>query len=97
MKIFNWDEEKNNWLKRERGVSFEQVVFCIEEGKLLDIVRHPNQERYKGQRLYIVDIDDYAFVVPYVESEGCIFLKTVFPSRKYTSMYLRKGGKNETV
>ena len=92
MRIFKWDEQKNDWLKRERGISFEQVVFCIEEGKLLDIVRHPNRKKYKGQRLYILDIDGYAFVVQYVESEECIFLKTVFPSRRFTGIYLRQGG-----
>ncbi|MBW2319176.1 MAG: DUF4258 domain-containing protein [Deltaproteobacteria bacterium] len=92
MRIFKWDEQKNDWLKRERGISFEQVVFCIEEGKLLDIVRHPNRKKYKGQRLYILDIDGYAFVVPYVESEECIFLQTVFPSRRFTGIYLRQGG-----
>jgi len=92
MRIFKWDEQKNDWLKRERGISFEQVVFCIEEGKLLDIVRHPNRKKYKGQRLYILDIDGYAFVVPYVESEEYVFLKTVFPSRRFTGIYLRQGG-----
>lgn len=92
MKTFDWDEDKNEWLKRERGVSFEDVVFSIDEGKLLGILQHPNQKRHKGQRLYIVEIENYAFVVPYVESEACIFFKTIFPSRKYTRMYLRQGG-----
>ena len=92
MKIFDWDDDKNEWLKRERGISFEDVVFAIDEGKLLGILRHPNHKEYKGQRIYIVEIEDYAFVVPYVESDACIFLKTVFPSRKYTRMYLRQGG-----
>jgi hypothetical protein len=73
---------------RERGLSFEQVVLCIQSGKLLDIIEHPNQEKYKGQRCYVVDIENYVFIVPYIESESGIFLKTVFPSRKYTKMYL---------
>ena len=93
MKIFSWNEDKNRWFKRERGLSFEQVVFCIESGKLLDIIKHPNQKKYKGQRCYVVDIENYVFIVPYIESENGIFLKTVFPSRKYTKMYLNRGGK----
>jgi len=90
MKTFNWDEGKNQWLKRERGVSFEQVVFCIEEGKLIDVIKHPNQAKYKEQKFYVIDIDNYAFIVPYVEEEQGIFLKTIFPSRKYTRIYLYK-------
>ena len=97
MKIFSWNEDKNKWIKHERGVSFEQVVFCIENGKLLDIIKHPNQKKYKGQGFYVVDIDNYVFIIPYVESENGFFLKTVFPSRKYTKMYLHRGIKNETV
>lgn len=97
MKTFNWNEDKNKWLQRERGISFEQVVFCIENEKLLDIIKHPNQEKYKGQCFYVVDIDNYALIVPYVESENAIFLKTIFPSRKYTKIYIRQETKNETV
>jgi len=88
MKTFSWDEDKNSWLKRERGVSFEEVIFCIENGKLLDVIRHPNQKKYSEQLFYVVDIDNYVFIVPYVESEEGIFLKTIFPSRKYTKIYL---------
>ena len=90
MKPFDWNEEKNNWLKRERDVSFEQVVFSVENEKLLDIIRHPNQPKYKGQRIYVIEIEGYAYMVPYVEDDDVIFLKTIFPSRKYTKMYLRK-------
>ncbi len=97
MKIFNWDEDKNRLLKHERGVSFEQVVFSIEKRKLLDIIEHPNQENYKEQRCDVVDIENYVFIVPYVESEQSIFLKTIFPSRKYTKMYLHRRIKNGSV
>ncbi len=65
-------------------------MVCIEKGKLLDIIEHPNQEKYKEQRCYVVDIENYVFIVPYVESEQSIFLKTIFPSRKYTKMYLHR-------
>ena len=90
MKYFSWNSEKNESLKRERGVSFEEAVFHIERGDLLDIMEHPNEERYPGQRIFVVNIDDYAYLVPFVESETEVFLKTVIPSRKATDTYLRR-------
>ena len=90
MKHFSWDNEKNETLKRDRGVSFEAVVFHIEQGDLLDILQHPNQQRYPGQRLFIVNIAGYAYLVPFVENETEVFLKTVIPSRKATNTYLRR-------
>lgn len=94
MKRFSWDTEKNELLKKERGVSFEEVVFYIERGDLLDVLEHPNQERYPGQRMFVVTIDDYAYLVPFVESEAEVFLKTIIPSRKATNTYLRRGREN---
>jgi uncharacterized DUF497 family protein len=88
VKHYSWNNEKNRQLKAERKVSFEEVVFCIERARLLDIVEHPNQERYGGQRIFIVNIRDYAYLVPFVETEREIFLKTVIPSRKATKKYL---------
>jgi len=93
MKYFSWNEEKNEQLKRERNVSFEEVVFHIERGDLLDIVEHPNQERYQGQRLFIVNIDNYGYLVPFIESEEEVSLKTIIPGRKATKKYLK--GKNK--
>ena len=90
MKHFSWDNEKNETLKRDRGVSFEAVVFHIERGDLLDILEHPNQQRYPGQRLFIINIAGYAYLVPFVESETEVFLKTVIPSRKATNTYLSR-------
>ncbi len=89
MKYFSWNAEKNESLRRERGVSFEETVFHIERGDLLDILEHPNQERYPGQKIFVVNINGYAFLVPFVESETEVFLKTVIPSRKATDTYLR--------
>jgi hypothetical protein len=66
------------------------VVFHIERGDLLDILQHPNQARYAGQRIFVVNIDDYAYLVPFVEGEGDVFLKTIIPSRKATNLYLRR-------
>ncbi|GIX47526.1 MAG: hypothetical protein KatS3mg131_1737 [Candidatus Tectimicrobiota bacterium] len=93
MKYFSWNNEKNQKLKQEQGVSFEEVLFHIVWGDLLDVLEHPNQERYPGQRIFVVNIDDYAYLVPFVESESEVFLKTVIPSRKATDIYLRWGRK----
>jgi len=85
---FNWNEEKNELLKLERGISFERIVVAIEEGHLLDVVDHPNSERYKNQKIFIVDIEGYAICVPFVEeSNGDFFLKTLFPSRKHAKQF----------
>ncbi len=88
MKPINWNPEKNRKLIEERGISFEVVVFCLQSGGLLDDVSHPNKEKYPHQRLFIVAIDDYAYLVPYVENDEEIFFKTVKPSRKATKQYL---------
>lgn len=94
MKYFIWDNEKNLLLKAERNISFEEIVFHIEKGHILDIVEHPNQEKYKGQKIFVINIENYAYLVPFVESEQEIFLKTIIPSRKATKKYLR-GVENE--
>jgi uncharacterized DUF497 family protein len=91
MKYFSWNNEKNERVKQDRGVSFEEVVFYIERGQLLDVIEHPNQEKYAGQRIFIVKINDYAYLVPFVEDEREVFLKTIVPSRKATKKYLRGG------
>ena len=90
MKVFRWDNEKNEWLKNNRGVSFEQVVVLMERGDVLETVEHPNQDRYPGQRIATVRIDDYAYLVPYVQESEGIFLKTIIPSRKATNKYMRR-------
>lgn len=82
VKHYAWSPEKNEWLKRERGIGFEDVVFHIEAGDEVDLFEHPNQERYPGQKISIVMIEGYAYLVPFVESDTEIFLKTVIPSRK---------------
>ena len=90
MKTYVWNEEKNQRLKSERGVSFEEIIVHIAIGDVLDIVEHPNPEKYKGRRIFIVKMRDYAWLVPFVESEDEIFLKTIIPSRKATRKYLGK-------
>ncbi len=88
MKHFAWSQEKNLQLQQERGISFEAVVFHLERGDVLDLLDHPNQDRYPGQRMWVVEIEEYAHLVPFVETEHEIFLKTVIPSRKATRQSL---------
>lgn len=89
MNVFRWDNEKNELLKKNRGVCFEQVVILMEQGNVVDTIEHPNQDRYPGQKIAIVKINDYAYLVPYVQESEAIFLKTIIPSRKVTNKYVR--------
>jgi hypothetical protein len=93
VKTFVWNNEKNDLLKAERQVTFEEVILCIEMGFLLDVLEHPNQEKYEGQKIFVVQIDDYVYLVPFVENEREVFLKTIIPSRKATKKYLKGGSK----
>ena len=88
MKIFNWNSDKNQELILDRGVSFEEAVFYIEHGGLLDDIVHPNTADYPNQRIFILRIEEYVYLVPYVENKKEIFLKTIIPSRKFTKLYL---------
>jgi len=88
-KRFAWSEEKNTRLLSERGIGFEEILFHIEKGDLLDVLEHPRPERFGHQRILVVRVDDYVYLVPFVESEAEIFLKTIIPSRKATREYLR--------
>lgn len=90
MKYFDWDDEKNSLLKKTRNVSFEQVIFAISSDKLLDIIQHPNNEKYPNQRIFVVEINGYVHLVPFVEDEKKYFLKTIYPSREATKKYLNK-------
>ncbi|MGR8980849.1 MAG: BrnT family toxin [Gammaproteobacteria bacterium] len=89
MKQFHWNAEKNQSLIRERDISFEDILFSIQSGDLLDDVCHPNSGKYPNQRLFVVSVDDYVYLVPYIETGDEIFLKTIIPSRKATKQYLR--------
>ena len=89
MKYFNWNNEKNEKLRKDRGVSFEEVVLAIEQGQLLDILEHPNKDKYGNQQIYVIEFDDYAYLVPIVREGEKLFLKTIIPSRKATKKYLR--------
>ena len=95
MKTINWDTAKSLALKESRGVCFEDVVFHIEKGDILDDFEHPNQQHYARQRIMVVDIDQYAYLVPYVETDDEVFLKTIIPSRKATKRYLGEDHEDE--
>lgn len=90
VKWFGWDDAKNAKLRAERGIGFEDIVFHIERGDLLDTVDHPHTDRYAGQRMFVVRREDYVYLVPFVEDEHTVFLKTIIPSRKATKQYLDK-------
>ncbi|MES9828039.1 MAG: BrnT family toxin [Candidatus Thiodiazotropha sp.] len=93
MKTFAWNSEKNELLRTERGISNEEVVLNIQLGNEVDIFEHPNQERYPGQQISVVVIEGYVYLVPFIENEEEVFLKTIIPSRKATKQYL--GGSDE--
>ena len=93
MKSINWNHEKNDLLKAQRNISFEDVVFHISTGDILETIDHPNQERYPGQQIHVIAIENYAYLVPFIETENEVFLKTIIPSRKATKKYL--GVKND--
>ena len=88
MKYLNWNSEKNEILKRERGITFEEIAYLIESGQIIEIEENPGQS---NQKIYILEIENYAIIVPFVENDKEIFLKTAFPSRKYTKRYGLKG------
>lgn len=89
MRDFEWSDEKNNFLEQTRGVSFEDVIFHIQNGDVLDVIKHPNPNRYPKQNIMVVNIEGYVHLVPYVKEKGIRFLKTIIPSRKATKEYLK--------
>jgi len=95
MKPFRWNHEKNEQLKAERNISFEEIVLAIETDGLLDLLQHPNPDKYPNQLVFVVALYDYACLVPFVEEENYSFLKTIIPSRKATRDYLKQGGSDE--
>ena len=96
--IFDWSTEKNHQLVEQRGVSFESVVSAIEQGGLLDVLEYPNQDRYPGLMIYVVEILGYVHLVPLVtEADGLRFLKTIIPRRKATRDILRRGHREQCI
>lgn len=95
MKTFRWNHEKNEQLKFEREVSFEEIVLALEGDGLHDILQHRNESKYPNQRILVVALDGYIYLVPFVEETDYYFLKTIIPSRKATRDYLAGGNRNE--
>lgn len=91
MSFYNWNKEKNEWLKKNRKIGFEDIVFLISDGCLLEIVKNPGK-KYQNQFMFIIKFDNYIYLVPFVINKNEIFLKTIIPSRKATKKYI--GGKN---
>ena len=87
MKGFDWNNDKNQCLKENRGISFENIAFCIEHGGLVDSYEHPNREKYANQSIFVVACNSYYYLVPYVEEEEYFFLKTIIPNRKARRTY----------
>lgn len=90
MKPFRWAHDKNETLKTERNISFEEIALAIEADGLLDILQHPNADKYPNQSVLVVAFEAYVYLVPFVEEPDYYFLKTVIPSRKATRDYLLK-------
>lgn len=90
MKPFRWSSDKNQQLGAQRSIYFEAVVVAIETGGLLDVLAHPNPEQYPSQRILVVEVNQYVYLVPYVEDDDYLFLKTIIPSRKATRDHLRQ-------
>ena len=88
MKYFDWDAMKNSQLKAERDIGFEDVLVAIDDGQLLAVLEHPNPARYPNQKIFVVYIVDYVYLIPFVEDDQKVFLKTIIPSRKATKQYL---------
>ncbi len=94
-KTIRYSLEKNEILKRDRNISYEDIILALESGNLLDDIEHPNKEKYPNQNIFIilVQVKDYVYLVPYVEDEKSIFLKTIIPSRKMNKKYNKKESK----
>ena len=89
---YDWDPGKNEWLKRERKISFEQVVYHLLQGDVWKVADHPDQHKYPGQKIYFVVVEKYVYMVPHITQKEYIFLKTIIPSRKATKAYLKDQG-----
>ena len=90
MKDFEWNKEKNEWLKEQRDISFEEIVYFIENGSLLDSYEYPNKKKYPRQSIFVVQTDSYIYIVPYVEEDAYYFLKTIIPNSEAKKKYMKE-------
>jgi hypothetical protein len=87
---YDWNPDKNDWLKKNRHISFEQIIFHLGQGDIWRTADHPNQEKYPNQLIYFVVVENYVYLVPYIIKKDFIFLKTIIPSRKATKDFLKE-------
>ncbi len=88
-KTVNWNNDKNEWLKSERNISFEEIIVAIvEHDKLIDVIQ--NTGKYRDQKVLVVEMENYIYLCPFIENDNEIFLKTIYPSRKLTKIYLNE-------
>lgn len=87
---YDWNSDKNEWLKKHRNISFEQIIFHLSQGDVWMVANHPDQEKYPRQRIYFVVVENYVYLVPHIIEKSFIFLKTIIPSRKATKDYLKE-------
>jgi len=85
-----WDADKNKKLRADRGISFLEVEKRISSDEIVDVIKHPNEDKYPGQEMILIEVNNYICVIPFIVNEGKMFLKTLFLSRKYTKKYLRR-------
>lgn len=88
--MFGWPDEKDALLRKDRGIGFQEVVFHIEQGDIVAITEHPNKKKYPNQKIIYILIEDYIYMVPFIENEDTRFLKTIIPSRRATRKYLEE-------
>ncbi len=93
MKRIEWNKDKDKILIEGRKISFKLVAEIITNNDIVSVIKHPNQEKYPNQRMFLINIKNYIYMIPFVEDEEKIFLKTIIPSRKYTRDYLNKNKK----
>ena len=90
-----WNEEKNAWLEKHRGLSFEVFAEKILRNEILDKIEHPNKEKYPNQFIFIIEIDSYCYTIPHVRTKMGVFLKTIIPDRRITKKYLGVKDEND--
>lgn len=89
---YEYSADKNQPLINERNISFEEVISALSNGQLLDIIEHPDKSKYPNKKIYVVQINDYVYLVPFVaKDKHTVFLKTIFPSRKAKKQYKKRG------
>lgn len=89
MKPVRFSEEKDRWLIEKRGIGFKEISQKIIKRRMIRIIKHPNKKKFPKQKMFLVRVKDYIFIVPFIEEENYIFLKTVYPSRKYIKKYIK--------